>query len=361
MSNARTEQLLARPTRIRPEPSSGSRHHSARTRIGLALALSLLAVAPATAQRKKKLKRPKKAVACVNLQKDWKKAVERARLLQIPIVVHSHKLDDRDSWKLHETVLQSKKYIRFAKKSCLDVVIIDELESFAEKVRGDLDVDEDDLWADQKLEEHEQLRSRLWDYEGRDAFGRKGRYLVYFPGMTIVDLKTLAKSSARDFNYTDSHPFTIVVNPFSLGEVKALRSVYKLAALIKAVEAAKAAITKERGEPKIRPHELLAWELEEQRAEHQLGRGIWRRAHDVAQRFAKKASTWPKELEKRRASLAQRAADSAKAQLAKLGRKLEGDADAQKEAKAELTKLAKAYRGTPWQKGYDALRKSAKR
>ena len=314
----------------------------------------------ATSEQRKKLKRPKKPVVCVKLQKDWKKTVERARLLQVPIVIHSHKLDDRDSWKLHETVLQSKKYVRFAKNNCLDLVILDELESFAEKVRKDLDVDEDDLWADQKLAKHEQLRSRLWDYSGRDDFGRKGQFLVYFPGLTIVDLKTLATSDAREFNYTGSHPFTIVIDPFSLGEVKALRSVYKLKELTKAIEAAKAALSKQHGEAKILPHELMAWEKDELRAKHQLGRGLWRQAHDVAKRFAAKGKTWPKQLEQRRASLAELAAQSASAQLAKLGRQIAGDGESRKEAKSTLAKLAKSYRGTPWQKDFDALRKAAK-
>lgn len=98
---------------------------------------------------------------------------------------------------MHSAVLQNKKYIQFAKKNSVEVIALGSLDRGIEN--GD---------------------PKAATYTGKDDNGNPVEYLLKYPGMTIDEMNALARSDARKYNKTGKIPYTSVVDPHTLKEVK---------------------------------------------------------------------------------------------------------------------------------------------
>ena len=61
-------------------------------------------------------------VTCVTLAKTWDEAVAEARMLSVPIVVHSHGFYCGPCWGMHSSVMCNDKYIGFADDNTVEVI-----------------------------------------------------------------------------------------------------------------------------------------------------------------------------------------------------------------------------------------------
>lgn len=90
----------------------------------------------------------------------------------------------------------NKKYIEFSAENTVEVISMSGIKDGYDK-------------KDKKAEE----------YEVKE-YGEVIKYLVQFPGLTINDLIALNSSKAATFNTTGKTPYTCMVNPWTLTEIK---------------------------------------------------------------------------------------------------------------------------------------------
>src|SRR5262245_16439959 len=69
-----------------------------------------------------------KPVTSVSYAKTWEAAVEEAKLLNMPIVVHNHGFYCGPCWGMHSAVLMNKEYIQFAEKNTVEVIALGSLQ-----------------------------------------------------------------------------------------------------------------------------------------------------------------------------------------------------------------------------------------
>jgi hypothetical protein len=125
----------------------------------------------------------------------WDAAVEEAKLLNCPIVVHSHGFYCGPCWGLHSGVLKNKKYIEFSDKNTVEVICLGRLQEGIEK-------------KDERAETYEVEKD-----------GKKVAYLKEFPGLTVEQMLALASSKGASYNNTGKIPYTCLVDPYTLEEV----------------------------------------------------------------------------------------------------------------------------------------------
>jgi len=100
---------------------------------------------------------------------------------------------------MHRSVLQNKKYIKFAEKNSVEVMAI----SGAQKA---------------VKEGH----AKAGTYKAKNAAGEEVEYLLEFPGMTAAQLDKLARSGASKYNERGI-PNTTIVNPHNLEAMTAFK------------------------------------------------------------------------------------------------------------------------------------------
>src|SRR5262245_37878130 len=118
-------------------------------------------------------------------------AVEEAKLLNVPIVVHSHGFYCGPCWGLHGALMCNKKYMEFASESTVEVISLSRLDEGIEK-----------------------KEKRAETYEAKVG-GKTVNYLCEFPGLTAEEMLALNRSKAASYNNTGGVPFTCVVNPWN--------------------------------------------------------------------------------------------------------------------------------------------------
>lgn len=188
------------------------------SRIVLALAACAVVGPLALAGGKPKVKET------VNFAKTWEVAVAEAKLLNLPIVVHSHGFYCGPCWGMHASVLQNKDYIKFADKHTVEVISLSRLDEGIEK-------------KDPRAETYEINEN-----------GQKKSFLVEFPGMTVDEMLALNSSKAGRYNDTGAVPFTAIIDPWTEKEVQRWSGGTAGGAIQDGVLAARKQLTKEHGD-----------------------------------------------------------------------------------------------------------------
>jgi hypothetical protein len=169
--------------------------------------LLVLGQAPATAT-------PMAAGRCVRLARTWEDAVAEARLLHVPIVVHDHGFYCPPCWRMHATVLANPDYIAFAREKAVDVLCLSRLE--------------------EGMAEGAPRAATL----ARMRDGRRVRCLAEFPDLTPREALMLRRSPAAVYNRTGMVPYTAIVDPYSLQEVRGFSGFTNVRVIMDAAEAA---------------------------------------------------------------------------------------------------------------------------
>lgn len=257
-------------------------------------------------------------VNCVPLAKTWEAAVEEAKLLNVPIVVHSHGFYCGPCWGMHSAVMCNKKYIEFAKENTVEVIAL------------------------QRLDEGvEQKEKKAETYEAK-VDGKTVEYLCEFPGMTVEDMLGLLKGKANTFNKTGKIPYTCLVNPWTEEEVKGWASSTSTGAIQEAVLELRKELTKEHGKGVSRK-DLGAIADAEREAKARAEKGDFAGGLERLARLDARASKWSEPLKVKLADAKTGIIEAASAALAAIEEKKETDAAA---AKKELAAIAGKLKGT---------------
>ena len=94
---------------------------------------------------------------------------------------------------MHSSVLQNKKYIKFASENTVEVVAVSRL--------------------DQGIQKND---AKAGTYKAKDENGKQVEYLISWPGLTVEDMKKLRSSKAPSYNDTRGIPHVAIVNPHTL-------------------------------------------------------------------------------------------------------------------------------------------------
>ena len=282
-------------------------------RIPLLLALAWLAAnETAVAQKKKKSK------ACVALARSWDSAVEKARLLNVPIVVHHHGFYCGPCWGMHSAVLENKKYIKFSRVKTVEVAVIGQLEKgIAEG------------------------NSKAGIYRAKGSDGQEVAYMLHWPGITAKELIALGRSKAASYNKTGKVPYTCIVDPHTLKELKSWLGGTSGKSIMNEIKAVRKNLVKHHG-PGVSRAALSGLRSAEDRIPTLMRSGDFSEAMDLLEKAAGKSDP-PKAIKKRINAARKQIIDAASAQLEAIRAKA---ADDPAIARKELSRLVKKLRGT---------------
>ncbi|MEQ8765642.1 MAG: hypothetical protein RL885_17090 [Planctomycetota bacterium] len=190
------------------------------SKTGLLLLAAMLISGPAFGQHK--AEQPK---SCVEFAPTWEAAVDEAKLLNVPIVVHSHGFYCGPCWGMHRSVLQNKKYIEFASRYSVEVIALGRLEEGVAK--GD---------------------PKAATYAAKNDDGEEVEYMLEFPGLTYDQMIALRKSPASRYNDTGKIPFTCLVDPHTGEEIQRWSGGQSAGTLMEAVMLARRDLIQKHGE-----------------------------------------------------------------------------------------------------------------
>lgn len=277
------------------------------------LAVAALAlVAPAHAGGKPE------PVTSVLLAKSWDAALEEAKALNVPLVVHSHGFYCPPCWGMHSAVMCNKKYIEFATENTVEVICLSKLDEGIEK-------------KDKKAE----------TYEAK-VDGKTVAYLCEFPGLTVDDMKGLQSSKASSYNDTGKTPYTCLVNPWTEEKIVGWNGGQGAGTVMDAVTEARKAMTKEHGKGVSRKDVKTLADAEGEAAA-KCEKGDYAAAIERLAKVAPKADKWPEALKARFDAAKAKVVEEAGKALAAVEEKKASDPAA---AKKELTTLASRLKGT---------------
>ncbi|MFI5402887.1 MAG: hypothetical protein ACHQ1G_08125 [Planctomycetota bacterium] len=160
----------------------------------------------------------------VTYARTWDAAVEEAKFLNVPIVVHSHGFYCPPCNGVHSAVLKNKKYIAFAEESTVEVISLQDLDKGIEK-----------------------NDKRAGTYKEKGADGQDRECLIEWAGLTVEDIDTLRGSKASSYNNTGRIPYTAIIDPYTLEEMSNIPGGYGAGTLMDAVTVAKKQLEKEHG------------------------------------------------------------------------------------------------------------------
>jgi hypothetical protein len=255
---------------------------------------------------------------CVTFAKSWEAALEEARLLNVPIVLHSHGFYCGPCWGMHSAVLQNEKYIKFAEKHTVEVITLNRLQEGIDK-------------GDKKAE----------TYEARLPDGTEVEYLVEFPGMTVAEMLALDTSKAGSYNDTGGIPFTAIVDPHTEKELQRWSGGQAASAIMEAVKEHRKTLVKEHGEG-ISRKQVQDLGATEQAAAAAVAAGKFGDAFGALKKLGDEQA-WPQSMKDRVAVCKKKVMDAAAQKLAELETLAQSDPAG---AKRELSKLATALKGT---------------
>jgi hypothetical protein len=160
----------------------------------------------------------------VTYARTWDAAVEEARFLNVPIVVHSHGFYCPPCNGVHSAVLKNKKYIAFAEENTVEVIVLSDLDKGMEK-------------SDR----------RAGTYKEKGADGQERECLIEWAGLTVEDIGALRGSKAGSYNKTGSIPYTAIVDPHTLEEMGKIEGGYGGGTLMDIVAAKRKELEKRHG------------------------------------------------------------------------------------------------------------------
>jgi ElaB/YqjD/DUF883 family membrane-anchored ribosome-binding protein len=249
----------------------------------------------------------------------WDAAVEEAKLLNLPIVVHSHGFYCGPCWGLHSGILKNKKYIEFSDKNTVEVICLGSLQEGIDK--------KDD-------------RAETYEVE-KDA--KKVEYMKEFPGMTVAQMLALGSSKGASYNNTGHVPYTCMVDPYTLEEVTKWEGGGASAGAIEeAVAEFRKKLDKEHGKGVSRK-EIRALDESEEKILELQKKGEFAGALTEITKVTGKAKEWPEPMTARLTKAKDAVVAAAKAEVDRL-EELAGTDRA--EAKKGLAKIATKLKGT---------------
>lgn len=125
---------------------------------------------------------------------------------------------------MHGSVLQKDDYIDFADANTVEVMALGRLDEGIKK--------ED---------------KRAATYDTVDAEGKPVKYLVEWPNLTVEEIYGMRSSPAGQYNKTGKIPYTAIVDPYTLKEMKSMPGSSTAGKLVEAVEEMKAKLNAEHG------------------------------------------------------------------------------------------------------------------
>jgi len=125
---------------------------------------------------------------------------------------------------VHGSVLQNKKYIKFAYENTVEVISL-----------GSLDKG---IAANDR---------KAATYRAKNEEGQEVEYLLEWPNLTVKEVSDLRSSKAASYNNTGRIPYTAIVNPHTLEEMASIKGGYGTGKLMDEVETAKKALRKAHG------------------------------------------------------------------------------------------------------------------
>lgn len=264
----------------------------------------------------------------VTYARSWEAAVEEAKLLNLPLIVHSHGFYCGPCWGLHGAILKNKKYIEFAEKNTVEVICLGRLQEGVDK-------------GDERAETYEVERD-----------GEKVECLVEFPGMTVKEMLALESSKGASYNNTGKIPYTCIVNPHTLAEVQNWQGgSVSAGSLMEANTEYRKTLTKENGKGVARKDVQLLAECE--RALAALAkRGEFAAAITEAVKVGAKAKEWPEPMSERLAKARDAVVQAAQGELERIEAL---PAEERSEAKKLLAKLLPRLKGTGLEERAKAL------
>jgi len=222
---------------------------------------------------------------------------------------------------VHGSVLQNKKYIKFAGENTVEVMALGRLGEGIEK-----------------------KDKRAATYRAKDEDGAEQDFLLEWPNLTVDDISKMRGSKAGTYNNTGKIPYTAIVNPHTLEEMEGFKGGFGGGKLMDAVKLHKKALSKEYGKSTSRKTLKKVRKAEKEIAKLTEA-GALSKALAAAAKLEKKCS-------KESPALIEIGGKARTAVIAKCGEKLDeleavigrGELAA---AKKELGPLARALKGTP--------------
>lgn len=260
----------------------------------------------------------KKPHECVRFASSWEAAVEEARLLNLPIVVHSHGFYCPPCWGMHTGLLQNDEYMAFADKATVEVIVLGSLEKGIK-------------------EDH----PRAAEYEAK-IDGKTKRCMVEFPGLSRDEMLALGRSAAARYNQTGAVPYTCVVDPHTGKELEAWRGATSKKTIIERLEAHAKALEKAHGKG-LRRKDLRKYEEAEAEARAEVTDGDYARAIKTIDKATRKSKEWPEVLRERAGRAREEVVAAATKALEEAATIAESDP---KEARRMLSRLRSKLRGT---------------
>ncbi len=231
---------------------------------------------------------------------------------------------------MHGSVLQNKKYIKFAFENTVEVMALSRLEEGISK-------------NDRKAA----------TYEAKDGT----EYLVEFPNLTVEDVKNLRSSKAGTYNKTGKIPYTAIVDPHTLEEMESIKGGYSGKTLMEIVKTHKKALGKEHGKS-ISRKALTKVKKQQHQIEAELEKENFSKALSAAAKLEKSVAKQPAALiemvGKVKAGVVAACAKKLDSLEALIGR------GAKAEAAKELGPLSRALKGTSLEERANQLLAQAK-
>jgi len=226
---------------------------------------------------------------------------------------------------VHGSVLQNKKYIKFAYENTVEVLALGRLDEAVQKGERGAET-----------------------YKGDDGKD----YLVGWPNLTVEDVANLRSSKAGSYNNTGKIPYTSIVNPHTLEEMESIQGGYGAGTLMDKVEEHKKALEKEYGKSVSRKA-LEKIEKTEADVRADVTEGKFSKAMAAARKLDTQSAKLATSIQERTKALVDEVLKACAAQLDE-AEKLLGDGDASG-AKKILSGLSSALRGTDLEERHKEL------
>ena len=217
---------------------------------------------------------------------------------------------------MHGSVLQNKKYIKFASENTVDVMALSKLDKGIEK-------------EDRKAA----------TYTAKDGT----EYLVEFPNLTVADIRKMRSTKAVRYNNTGKIPYTAIVDPHTLEEMENIRGGYSGKTLMEIVKTHRKVLNKEHGKSFSRKV-LTKVRKQQGEIEKELEKGSYSKALAALAKLEKSVAKQP-------AALVDMVGKTKEGVLTACGKKLDSlealiGRGAKGEASKELGPLVRALKGT---------------
>jgi len=231
---------------------------------------------------------------------------------------------------VHGSVLQNKKYIKFAAENTVEVMALGRLDEGIQK-------------NDRKAA----------TYKAKDGT----EYLVEFPNLTVDDIKRMRSSKAGSYNNTGKIPYTAIVDPHTLAEMENIKGGYSGKTLMEIVKVHQKTLAEEHGKSLSRKV-LTKVRKQQAEIEKELEKESFSKALAAMAKLEKSVAKQPAALVemvgKTKAGVIEACGKKLDALEALIGRGAKG------EAAKELGSLVRALKGTSLEERAQGLLAQAK-